>query len=155
MISTVFPLFTNHPFSHLALSLTLFRQLAPQFTQSRNVIRKDIQSTTKLPADDILEMLNGVASMRHGHGWNFRLERDVEFLNKYPDIVTRQNAFWDQKVKALVNQVWMSEIERVVKDVSSFGHIDGLTNWVTNLRFSCVYMSLTNPIVNDANYLKI
>ena len=76
-----------------------------QFTQSRNVIRKDIQSTTKLPADDILEMLTGVASMRHGHGWNFRLDHDVEFCNKYPDIVKTQNAFWDHKVKALLNQV--------------------------------------------------
>merc|ERR1719383_1211466 len=75
-----------------------------KFTQSRNVIRKDIQSTTKLPADDILEMLNGVALMRHGHGWSFRLEQDVEFGNKYPDIIAKQNAFWDHKVKALVNQ---------------------------------------------------
>ena len=69
------------------------------------MIRKDIQSTTKLPADDILEMLNGVALMRHGHGWSFRLEQDVEFGNKYPDIIAKQNAFWDHKVKALVNQV--------------------------------------------------
>ena len=32
-----------------------------KFTQSPNVIRKDIQSTTNLPAEDILEMLDGVA----------------------------------------------------------------------------------------------
>lgn len=75
-----------------------------KFTQSRNVIRKDIQSTTKLPADDILEMLNGVAAMRHGQGWNFRLENDQEFCNKYPDIFAKQNSFWEQKVKALVTQ---------------------------------------------------
>ena len=91
------------------------------------MIRKDIQSTTKLPADDILEMLNGVAFMRHGHGWNFRLENDQEFCSKHPDIVTKQNSFWDQKVKALVTQGLKINVHAstTVPDLQVVGLTDG------------------------------
>jgi len=75
-----------------------------KFTQSPNVTRKDIQSTTKLPAEDILEMLEGVARMRHGYGWTFRIEKDDEFISRHSDIVAKQSSFWDQRVKALTSQ---------------------------------------------------
>ena len=66
-----------------------------KFTQSPNVTRKDIQSTTKLPAKDILETLDGVARMRHGYGWTFRIDKARRVLFGSPP-VTRGRYFFSK-----------------------------------------------------------
>ncbi|XP_020608714.1 DNA-directed RNA polymerase III subunit RPC5-like [Orbicella faveolata] len=53
-----------------------------RFNQSRVVVRKDIKSVTKLPSEDIKEMLDQMSRMKVQMGWEFVLPYGLEFIQK-------------------------------------------------------------------------
>ncbi|KAK3725000.1 hypothetical protein QZH41_017477, partial [Actinostola sp. cb2023] len=81
-----------------------------RFTQSRVVVRKDIATVTKLPNDDIKDILEQMARMRVAQGWEFVLPHDVEFIHKHPDVVKQQSTFWENKHQMFSSQLNLNKI---------------------------------------------
>ncbi|ESO84071.1 hypothetical protein LOTGIDRAFT_108154 [Lottia gigantea] len=72
-----------------------------KFTHSRYVIRKDISSVIKLPAEDVKEQLEQMSTVKAIKGWEFLYEYDYEFCDKYNDILQRQKMLWDARYQTL------------------------------------------------------
>lgn len=53
-----------------------------RFTQNRIVIRKDLSTVVKVPAEEIKEILEQMARLRRSKGWEFAEEYDAEFVNR-------------------------------------------------------------------------
>ncbi|XP_046342600.1 DNA-directed RNA polymerase III subunit RPC5-like [Haliotis rufescens] len=75
-----------------------------KFTQSRHVVRKDVSSVIKLPAEDVKDILEQMSKVKANKGWEFVCEFDKEFTDRYTDIVQRQKMLWDAKYQALAKQ---------------------------------------------------
>ncbi|XP_067671933.1 DNA-directed RNA polymerase III subunit RPC5-like isoform X1 [Haliotis asinina] len=75
-----------------------------KFTQSRHVVRKDVSSVIKLPAEDVKDILEQMSKVKANKGWEFVCEFDKEFADRYTDIVQRQKMLWDAKHQALAKQ---------------------------------------------------
>lgn len=76
-----------------------------RFNQSRVVVRKDINSVTKLPSDDIKEMLEQMSRVKVAMGWEFVLPYDIEFVQKHPDVYKQQLTMWEAKYQVLQKQL--------------------------------------------------
>lgn len=61
--------------------------------------RKKISSVISIPAEEIKEILTGIARLRHNKGWELTLPTDHDFISKHLDVVTRQNLMWEQRSK--------------------------------------------------------
>ena len=72
-----------------------------RFTQSRYLLRKDISSVIKLPAEDIKDVIEQIAQLRVNKGWQFVMDNDAEFINRHPEIMQRQQMIWDAKFQQL------------------------------------------------------
>ncbi|XP_055955127.1 DNA-directed RNA polymerase III subunit RPC5 [Patella vulgata] len=81
-----------------------------KFTHSRYVIRKDISSVIKLPAEDVKVLLEQMSSVKANKGWEFLFEYDTEFCDKYNEIVERQKMLWDARYQTL------SKVFKIPKD---------------------------------------
>ncbi|XP_071813473.1 DNA-directed RNA polymerase III subunit RPC5-like isoform X2 [Apostichopus japonicus] len=66
-----------------------------KFNQNRCVVRKEIASTVKLLSEDVKEILEQMARPKVNQGWEFREEYDHAFVKRYPEIVQRQEFFWN------------------------------------------------------------
>lgn len=68
------------------------------FTQDRFVNRLKYTSEVRLPDHDVLQLLNQLATFRKEDKiWELKLPTDVEFIERYPDIVQRQASLWKVK----------------------------------------------------------
>ena len=54
-----------------------------QFTQSRFVNRKDVTTTTKIPTEEMKDILEKLAVFSPHTGWEFALPYDHAFVKKY------------------------------------------------------------------------
>jgi DNA-directed RNA polymerase-3 subunit RPC5 len=72
------------------------------FTQNRYVDRRSMSSLIRLPSDEIKEILEQISTLRVKKGWELRLPFDKEFVSRYPDVVQRQQMWWDAKHKQLL-----------------------------------------------------
>ncbi len=88
-----------------------------RFTQKRFVVRKDIASVIKLPAEDVKDILDQMAQLRVSKGWEFVLDNDSEFINRHPEVVQRQQMLWDAKFQQLckVLRISKADLERKAK----------------------------------------
>lgn len=59
--------------------------------------RRKVSSVIRVPMEEIKEIFMGISKLRYNKGWELALPADVEFINKYPDIVQRQNVMWEQR----------------------------------------------------------
>jgi DNA-directed RNA polymerase-3 subunit RPC5 len=82
-----------------------------RFTQSRCLVRKEISSVVKLPADDVKAILEQMASLRVNCGWEFLLEYDSEFVHRHPEVVQRQHMLWDAKFQQLSSVLPISKAD--------------------------------------------
>lgn len=73
-----------------------YRQLL-LFTRNQYVERRKVSSVIKIPTEEIKEIFTGISKLRYSKGWELALPTDSDFINKYTDIVQRQNALWDQR----------------------------------------------------------
>ncbi|KAJ1526730.1 hypothetical protein ONE63_008310 [Megalurothrips usitatus] len=72
-----------------------------QLTQHKYLDRISINKIVKLPTIELLEILEGVATLKKNKGWELKLSVDREFLEKYPEIVHRQESFWEARQRSL------------------------------------------------------
>jgi hypothetical protein len=68
-----------------------------QFTENRCVERRKMMSLTKLPPEEVTEILSQVSVMISKKGWEFLLPFDSEFVSKFPEVVERQSMIWQMK----------------------------------------------------------
>lgn len=69
------------------------------FTQNQYVERRKVSSVIKLPAEEVKEIFTGISRLRTNKGWELLLPTDNNFIDKYPDVVQRQQLFWEAKQK--------------------------------------------------------
>ena len=88
-----------------------------RFTQNRIVIRKDISTVVKVPAEEVKEILEQMARLKINKGWEFVFEYDQEFVNRHPEVVQRQLMLWDAKFQQLSKTLKISkaDMERKAK----------------------------------------
>lgn len=69
------------------------------FTQKQYVDRRKVASVIKLPAEEVKEILIDIARFRKNRGWELLHPIDRTFIEKYPDVMQRQELFWEAKQK--------------------------------------------------------
>lgn len=69
------------------------------FTQNQYVERRKVSTVIKLPAEEVKEIFTGISRLRTNKGWELLLTTDNNFIDKYPDVVQRQQLFWEAKQK--------------------------------------------------------
>ncbi|XP_026487174.1 DNA-directed RNA polymerase III subunit RPC5 [Vanessa tameamea] len=67
------------------------------FTQHAYVDRRKITAAVRLPPQEVLEILRSVAKYNPRTGWELLLPPDTAFEAKYPDVVQRQNLYWEAR----------------------------------------------------------
>ncbi|XP_034243613.1 DNA-directed RNA polymerase III subunit RPC5 [Thrips palmi] len=72
-----------------------------QFTQHKYLDRIALNRTVKLPTAELLEILQGVASLKKNKGWELQLSVDREFIERHSEIVHRQESFWEARQRSL------------------------------------------------------
>lgn len=82
-----------------------------RFTQSRYVVRKDIASVIKLPAEDVKDVLEQMARLKVSKGWEFLLPPDTDFLHRQPEVAQRQAMLWDAKFTQLTSTLRISQAD--------------------------------------------
>ncbi|OWR51245.1 DNA-directed RNA polymerase III subunit RPC5 [Danaus plexippus] len=65
------------------------------FTQHSYVDRRKIAAAVRLPAQEVLEILRSVAKLNPQTGWELLLPPDSAFEAKYPEVIQRQNLYWE------------------------------------------------------------
>ncbi len=58
---------------------------------------------TKLPPEEVLEILTQISNLVPKKGWEFILPYDTNFLGRFPDVVDRQLMMWGLKKPTLLN----------------------------------------------------
>lgn len=69
------------------------------FTKSEYVDRRKVAEAVKLPPEEVKEILCSVACLQSNKKWSLLIPPDPDFDAKYPDIVQRQNLFWEARQK--------------------------------------------------------
>lgn len=77
------------------------------FSQRRLVPRKDIMGVVKLPNEAVRQMMQTLAEQRFipQHGWEFKLETDLDFIGRNASIVSKEEEKWRRKHKELVHEI--------------------------------------------------
>ncbi|XP_037074627.1 DNA-directed RNA polymerase III subunit RPC5-like [Pollicipes pollicipes] len=73
-----------------------------QFTQRTFVGRAELAEQIRLPAEDVLDLLQQVAELMPGRGWRMRLKPDPHHERSFPDVVQRQQMLWEAKHQQLM-----------------------------------------------------
>lgn len=55
----------------------------------------------KLPSEEVTEIFTNLAKHQSKKGWTLILQRNQEFLDRYPEIAQRQDMLWEAKRKHL------------------------------------------------------
>ncbi|KDR19405.1 DNA-directed RNA polymerase III subunit RPC5 [Zootermopsis nevadensis] len=71
------------------------------FTQNRHVDRLRVSSVIRLPSEEIKEILEQISKVQGNKRWELRLPVDKAFISRYPEVVQRQQMWWDAKQKQL------------------------------------------------------
>ncbi|XP_068672211.1 DNA-directed RNA polymerase III subunit RPC5-like isoform X1 [Montipora foliosa] len=119
-----------------------------RFNQNRVVVRKDIKSVTKLPSEDIKEMLDQMSRMKVAMGWEFFLPNDVEFIQKHPDVYKQQQALWEAKYQVLQKQLNMPKQEKPGIDSKKISNADAISS-TENKKASKSTKSKANKVLSN------
>lgn len=109
-----------------------------------------MSSVIKLPAEEVKEIFTGISRLRTNKGWELLLPTDNNFIEKYPDVVQRQQLFWEAKQKQFNeflkdNNKTPNRQRRKSKSVSDNNEIKQ-----NGIKRDCVEISDTN-IINEKN----
>ena len=67
------------------------------FNRKRILSRREIVSKICLPGEEVEEMLEQMSVRCSGHEWEFKLDKDREFLHTYVDECSNQLLLWKHK----------------------------------------------------------
>lgn len=74
------------------------------FTKTTGVTRGEVADVVGLPSSDLKEILRGMSRYKGARTmWEFLLPTDTAFLNKYPDVVQRQQMIWQSRSEQLAH----------------------------------------------------
>lgn len=73
-----------------------------RFTQSEYLDRNQLTTITKLPEEEAKQVLEGLSVYHEGKGWRLILSPDPNFERTYPDLVQRQNLYWNGKQEEFI-----------------------------------------------------
>ncbi|XP_057311947.1 DNA-directed RNA polymerase III subunit RPC5-like [Hydractinia symbiolongicarpus] len=79
------------------------------FNRKRVLSRKEVSSTTRLPTEEMREVLEQIGRQRPAQGWEFMLNTDVDFVQKHPDVSASQFVVWRNKYKTLCTQLHIND----------------------------------------------
>ena len=79
------------------------------FNRKRVLSRKEVASNTRLPTEELREVLEQIGKQRPAQGWEFMLNTDNEFLKGHPEDCLNQLSLWKQRYKELVESLHLSE----------------------------------------------
>ncbi|CAK1547361.1 unnamed protein product [Leptosia nina] len=77
-------------------------------TQHPYVDRRKITAAVRLPANEVLGILQTVAQLNPNTGWELILPPDISFEEKYPEIIQHQNSYWEARQRQF-NEMLMGE----------------------------------------------
>lgn len=60
------------------------------------VQRKNVIAGAGLPLEELTVILSSIAHMNSNKLWELNLPPDEDFIKKYPDVVQKQNLFWEK-----------------------------------------------------------
>ncbi|KAF5284395.1 hypothetical protein FQA39_LY17070 [Lamprigera yunnana] len=118
------------------------------FTKNQYVERRKVSSIIKIPSEEIKEIFVGISKLRYNKGWELTLPVDMEFINKYPDVVQRQSSLW--KIRELQlssffkDNVNKDQKRRKSKSVSEDVKLVNKKEGQTSVRDNCVNSSDTD-----------
>ncbi|CAG9786012.1 unnamed protein product [Diatraea saccharalis] len=78
------------------------------FTQHPYIDRRKVAAAVRLPPADVLEIIRSVAKFNPKTGWELLIPPDVAFETKYPDVIQRQNLYWEARQRQF-NEMLMGE----------------------------------------------
>ncbi|XP_059048599.1 DNA-directed RNA polymerase III subunit RPC5 [Achroia grisella] len=79
------------------------------FTQHTYIDRRKVAAAVRLPPEDVLEIISSVAKYNpQHHGWELLIPPDVAFETKYPDVMQRQNLYWEARQRSF-NEMLIGE----------------------------------------------
>ncbi|XP_026324816.1 DNA-directed RNA polymerase III subunit RPC5 [Hyposmocoma kahamanoa] len=67
------------------------------FTQHPYVDRRKVAAAVRLPPEDVLEIMQSITKYNPRTGWELLIPADIAFEAKYPDIIQRQNLYWEAR----------------------------------------------------------
>lgn len=74
------------------------------FTKTTGILRGEVADVVGLPSNDLKEILRGVSRYRGARGiWEFLLPTDTGFVNKYLEVVQRQQMIWQSRSEQLAH----------------------------------------------------
>ncbi|XP_077979709.1 DNA-directed RNA polymerase III subunit RPC5-like [Glandiceps talaboti] len=103
-----------------------------KFTQNRWVIRKEVAVVTRLPSEDIKEILEQMSRIQVNKGWQFLRDYDAGFVKQYPEVVQRQQMLWDAKYQQLSKSFKLGKTE-----IDKKGKAKDTTQAATSAEFIC------------------
>jgi len=68
-----------------------------QFNEKRLLQRRQMCSLTKLPNEEVTEILSGLAIVVPRQGWEFMKPFDTDFVATCRDVVHKQTLMWEMK----------------------------------------------------------
>lgn len=58
-----------------------------------------------MPTEEVLAILRSVAKYTPDYGWELLLPRDTAFEEKYPDVIEKQNMFWEARQRQFTDML--------------------------------------------------
>ncbi|XP_049869429.1 DNA-directed RNA polymerase III subunit RPC5 [Pectinophora gossypiella] len=78
------------------------------FTQHPYVDRRKVAAAVRLPPLEVLEIIRSVAKFNPRNGWELIVPPDIGFETKYPEVLQRQNLYWEARQR-LFNDMLIGE----------------------------------------------
>lgn len=79
------------------------------FNRKRVLSRKEVSSNTRIPTEELREVLEQIGKQRPAQGWEFMLNTDNEFLRGYPEECSNQLLMWKKCYKEITEALNVSE----------------------------------------------
>ncbi|XP_017777402.1 PREDICTED: DNA-directed RNA polymerase III subunit RPC5 [Nicrophorus vespilloides] len=83
------------------------------FTKKQFITRKEV--CLRLPIEEIKEIFTGISKLDRSKRWSLVLPTDTDFMGKHFEVVERQQALWEQRVKQLESFMECKEKEKEKK----------------------------------------
>eukprot|EP01117_Protostelium_nocturnum_P012598 TRINITY_DN4635_c0_g1_i4.p1 TRINITY_DN4635_c0_g1~~TRINITY_DN4635_c0_g1_i4.p1 ORF type:complete len:630 (-),score=151.80 TRINITY_DN4635_c0_g1_i4:194-1969(-) len=75
------------------------------FHSNEYVQRKDFNEKVGLHVDHAKDMLDKISLLEYEKGWKLKLPPDTDFMQKFPEVVTRQEVHWKEQKEVIKNEL--------------------------------------------------
>lgn len=75
------------------------------FTKHTYIDRRKVSAVVHVPPIEVLEIISSVAKFDQRTGWELLIPPDVAFETKFPDVIRRQNLYWEARQKQFIDSL--------------------------------------------------